>query len=122
MARVDDIFRKRLKRHHDELKWLYMELYGNDSMFAELCNNMYQFYMERRQQLKTRDEQREKNSDWYRKNDMLGMMLYIDNFAENLKGMKKKLSYLQSCNVNCIHLMPFLDSPKGRSDGGYPQG
>ena len=122
MARVDDIFRKRLKRHHDELKWLYMELYGNDSMFAELCNNMYQFYMERRQQLKTRNEQREKNSDWYRKNDMLGMMLYIDNFAENLKGMKKKLSYLQSCNVNCIHLMPFLDSPKGRSDGGYPQG
>ena len=119
MARVDDIFRKRLKRHHDELKWLYMELYGNDSMFAELCNNMYQFYMERRQQLKARDEQREKNSDWYRKNDMLGMMLYIDNFAENLKGMKKKLSYLQSCNVNCIHLMPFLDSPKGRSDGGY---
>ena len=22
-----------MDRHHDELKWLYMELYGNDDMF-----------------------------------------------------------------------------------------
>lgn len=50
---------------------------------------------------------------------MLGMMMYIDNFAGNIKGMENKLSYLESCNVNYIHLMPFLDSPKGRSDGGY---
>ena len=30
-----DHYMKRLQRHHDELRWLYMELYGNDSMFAE---------------------------------------------------------------------------------------
>ena len=119
MSKADDIFQRRLAKHHDELKWLYMELYQNDSMFAELCTNMYQYYTERRQQLKARDEKREKTPDWFRKNDMLGMMLYIDNFAGNLKEMKKKLTYLASCNVNCIHLMPFLDSPKGRSDGGY---
>ncbi len=46
------------------------------------------------------------------------MMLYIDNFAGNIKGLKK-LAYLEECNVNCLHLMPFLDTPKGRSDGGY---
>ena len=50
---------------------------------------------------------------------MLGMMLYIDNFAGNLKGVEKKLAYLKECNVNCLHLMPFLDTPKGKSDGGY---
>ena len=50
---------------------------------------------------------------------MLGMMLYIDNFAGTLKGVEEKLDYLKSCNVNCLHFMPFLDSPKGRSDGGY---
>ena len=33
--------------------------------------------------------------------------------------MQEKLPYLEKCNVNYIHLMPFLDSPKGRSDGGY---
>lgn len=46
-------------------------------------------------------------------------MLYIDNFAGNLRGVKGKLKYLEECGVNCVHLMPFLDSPKGRSDGGY---
>lgn len=119
MSKADDIFQKRLAKHHDELKWLYMELYQNDSMFAELCENMYQYYKERKRQLKARDEQREKKPDWFKKNDMLGMMLYIDNFAGNLKGVKEKISYLADCNVNCIHLMPFLDTPKGQSDGGY---
>lgn len=119
MSKADDIFQKRLAKHHDELKWLYMELYQNDSMFAELCENMYQYYKERKRQLKARDEQREKKPDWFKKNDMLGMMLYIDNFAGNLKGVKEKISYLTDCNVNCIHLMPFLDTPKGQSDGGY---
>lgn len=119
MSKADDIFQKRLAKHHDELKWLYMELYQNDSMFAELCDNMYQYYKERKRQLKARDEQREKRPDWFKKNDMLGMMLYIDNFAGNLKGVKEKISYLTDCNINCIHLMPFLDTPKGQSDGGY---
>lgn len=119
MSKADDIFQKRLAKHHDELKWLYMELYQNDSMFAELCENMYQYYKERKRQLKVRDEQREKRPDWFKKNDMLGMMLYIDNFAGNLKGVKEKISYMTDCNINCIHLMPFLDTPKGQSDGGY---
>lgn len=117
--RKDEIFQRRLGRHHDELRWLYMELYENGDMFAELCDNLYQFYCKRNARLRKRDMQREKNPDWFKKNDMLGMMLYIDNFAGDLNGVKGKLSYLESCNVNCIHLMPFLDSPKGRSDGGY---
>lgn len=117
--RKDEIFQRRLGRHHDELRWLYMELYENGDMFAELCDNLYQFYCKRNARLRKRDMQREKNPDWFKKNDMLGMMLYIDNFAGDLNGVKDKLSYLESCNVNCIHLMPFLDSPKGRSDGGY---
>lgn len=119
MPRADEIFQKRLEKHHDELRWLYMELYGNDSMFAELCDNLYRFYTERKETLKRRDQQREKQPDWFKKSDMLGMMLYIDNFAGNLKGVQKRLDYLSECNVNCVHLMPFLDTPKGRSDGGY---
>ena len=33
------------------------------------------------QELKRLDAEREANPDWYKQNDMLGMMLYIDNFA-----------------------------------------
>ncbi len=117
--RSDEIFRRRLDRHHDELRWLYMELYGNDDMFAELCGQMKWYYDQRNEGLKKLDEEREAEGEWYRKRDMLGMMMYIDNFAGNIRGVEEKLSYLEKCNVNYIHLMPFLDSPKGRSDGGY---
>ena len=119
MSKKTDKYEERLRRHHDELRWLYMELYGNDSMFAELCDNMYRFFQERKAELKSLDMQREAHPDWYKQNDMMGMMFYIDNFAGNMKGVEKKLDYIQKCNVNYIHLMPFLDTVPERSDGGY---
>ncbi len=115
---VKKIYKERFERHFDELRWLYMELYDNSSMFAELCDKMEGFYKERGKDLKALDEKREKQPDWYKQNDMLGMMFYIDNFAGNMKGVKSKLDYIEKCNVNYIHLMPFLETPKGRSDGG----
>ena len=88
-------------------------------MFAELCDNLYRFYEARNDDLKERDSKREECPDWYKQNDMLGMMFYIDNFAGNMKGVESKLEYLEKSNVNYIHLMPFLDTVEGRSDGGY---
>lgn len=116
---TEKIFAQRMEKHQDELRWLYMELYGNDEMYAELCEQMYDYYLKRSTELKKRDIKKEKNPDWFKEKEMLGMMLYIDNFAGNLKGVEKKLAYLKECNVNCLHLMPFLDTPKGKSDGGY---
>ena len=112
MKKDQEIFQERLNHHHDELRWLYTELYHNDDMFAELCDQMYQYFTARRRALKNRDLEREKNPDWFRQKDMRGMMLYIDNFAGNIKGVSAKLPYLKECNVNCLHLMPFLDTPK----------
>ncbi len=115
----DRLYQERFERHQEELRWLYMELYDNSSMYAELCGQIREFYQERNQELKRLDAEREANPDWYKQNDMLGMMLYIDNFAGNMKGVEKKLDYLEKSNVNYIHLMPFLDTVEGRSDGGY---
>ena len=119
MAKLDDIFQERMARHHNELRWLYMELYHNDDMFAELCGQLYRHYRMRRAKLRNRDGKKERAPGWFKKQDMLGMMLYIDNFAENLKSMNEKIGYLKECGVNCIHLMPFLETPDGMSDGGY---
>ena len=116
---MSKIYRKRFDRHFEELRWLYTELYGNDSMFAELCDHMERFYRERGEELKKLDLRREEQSGWYKQNDMLGMMFYIDNFSGNMQGVKSRLDYIEKCNVNYIHLMPFLETPKGRSDGGY---
>ncbi|MBD5084840.1 MAG: amylosucrase [Clostridiales bacterium] len=113
------LFQTRLGRHLDELRWLYMELYGNDSMFAELCDEMRRYADERPAALKKRDAAREADRSWYKSNDLTGMMLYIDNFAGDLNGVRKKLPYIEKTGVNLIHLMPFLDTVPGRSDGGY---
>lgn len=115
----EKIFLEKLANHHDELRWFYMELYHNDSMFAELCDKMRQFYLERNRNLKSSDQKRESDKGWYQRNDMLGMLLYIDNFAGNMKGVEDKLDYIEQCQVNYIRLMPFLDTPLDRSDGGY---
>ncbi len=117
--KADNIYQTRLERHLDELKWLYMELYDNQWFFDDLMTHLHQFYEERKSSLKKLDETREKNPDWYRKNGMLGMMLYVDQFAGNLEGVRKKLDYIKRCKVNYIHLMPLLDTVEGRSDGGY---
>ena len=118
---VDDgaAFVWRLNRRLDELRWLYMELYDNSSMFAELCDNLKRFYDERSASLKARDADREREPDWYKGGDLMGMMFYIDNFAGNINGVREKLDYIQKAQVNYIHLMPFLDTVPGRSDGGY---
>lgn len=118
-AKAEKIFQRRLEKHIAEMRWLYMELYDNADMFAELEQQCRAFYLERDENLKVLDESREQNSDWYKQNDMLGMMLYIDNFAGNLKGVQEKLNYLEKSNVNYIHLMPFLNTTEGKSDGGY---
>ena len=119
-ARSDAAFLHRLHRHHDELRWLYMELYDNGDMFAELCDQMKVFYDARSESLKALDARREGHA-WYRDRDLLGMQMYIDNFAGNIRGVEDRLDYLEQTGVNYLHLMPFLDTPadRSRSDGGY---
>lgn len=101
-----------------ELKELYMGLYGNEAVFDQLMEGMERFRQSRSAGLKARDEAKG-GTEWYKASDLLGMMLYIDNFAGNLAGVKGKLLYLEKANVNYLHLMPFLDTVPERSDGGY---
>ena len=113
-------FVARLNAHYDELKWLYCELYHNDMMaFHYFVDMLRRSYADRKQALQELDAARIRKPDWFRSNKMLGMMLYVDNFAGNLQGVREKIPYLQECGVNYLHLMPLLQTVKGRSDGGY---
>ena len=113
-------YTKRFDERYDELKWLYCELYNNNmEAFDWLCDSLYGYYQERNSDLKKLDRSRVKNPDWYKQNDLLGMMMYTNAFAGTLKGVKEKLPYVKSCGVNYLHFMPLLESPKGRDDGGY---
>ena len=113
-------FKGRLARHYDELKWLYCELYeGGEAEFQRLRDMLEDQFTKRPAALKKLDEKRLEQPDWYRKNDIVGMMMYTDAFAKTLKGIREKLDYIEDCGVNCIHLMPLLDSPDRDNDGGY---
>ena len=113
-------YTKRFDERYDELKWLYCELYNNNmEAFDWLCDSLYGYYQERNADLKKLDRRRVKNPDWYKQNDLLGMMMYTNAFAGTLKRVKEKLPYVKSCGVNYLHFMPLLESPKGRDDGGY---
>ena len=102
--RWDQVFKNRLIKYYDELKWLYMELYHNDQQaFDYFCEMMYDYYEKRSPLLKEWDEAREASPDWYKGNDMLGMLMYTNCFAGNLKGVKAHLDYVQECGVNYLH-------------------
>ena len=113
-------FRNRYECREAELRSLYEQLYpGQKEGFAYLIQRMYQNYVERPVPLRKIDRKREKDPGWYKGNDILGMMMYTDAFAGTLQGVKEKLDYVKSCGVNYLHMMPLLESPKGRDDGGY---
>ncbi|MBR1419270.1 MAG: alpha-amylase family protein [Synergistaceae bacterium] len=113
-------FNSRLSLYYDELKGLYTELYGdNKACFDEFIAMLNEYYCERNDDLREWDEAKIINPDWYAGNDILGMMMYVNCFADNLKGLMKHLDYIEACGVNYLHLMPLLKSPRGRSDGGY---
>ena len=102
---------------------LFHLLYGNRDDFEDqalhLVETMARQYMERSEQLKTKDIEREKDHNWFLSQQWVGMALYTDGFANNLRGLKDKLSYFQELGVNMIHIMPILTCPEGKSDGGY---
>ena len=115
----DKVFDRRFARHREELQAIFRELWKDDAAFDYFKKVLQLAYKERDPELKARDALREADPNWYRQNDNMGMMFYIDNFAGNLQGVRQRISYLKECQVNYIHLMPFLKSPEGRSDGGY---
>ncbi len=119
-AKWEKEFADRFEVRFDELKGLYCEVYNNDlQAFYWLTGAMHEYYQKRNASLKKLDRQRESTPFWYSTNRLVGMMLYVDNFADNLKGVKSKIDYIKESGVNYLHLMPLLKSPKDRSDGGY---
>ncbi len=115
----DKEFTKRLAVSYEEMQWLYNELYHDEHAFDYFLTMLYRCYSERPKKLQKWDQKRTKAGDWYKQGSMLGMVLYTDCFAGTISGVEKHLDYIRECHVNYLHLMPLLETPKGRSDGGY---
>lgn len=114
------VFTERFDRYYHEMKWLYGELYhGDEQAFDYFCTMLYAAYEARKKSLRELDEAREVVTDWYKDGSLTGMLMYSQSFAGDLQGVRSHLDYISECGVNYLHLMPLLESPAGRSDGGY---
>ncbi|MDO4623091.1 MAG: alpha-amylase family glycosyl hydrolase [Eubacteriales bacterium] len=117
--KTTDPFEQRLKAHEAELHQIYTELYHDENAYNYFCEMLKRMYSERRSCLKDIDKAREADPGWYKRQDRLGMQIYTQCFGGTLKGVQEHLDYIQESGVNYLHLMPLLESPKEKSDGGY---
>ena len=117
---METIFSRRMGPRYAELRQLYGEIYpGDTEAFAYFCGMLKKCFYNRKASLQILDAQRLAEPEWFRSNRLMGMMLYVNAFAGNLRGVQQKLPYFEECGVNYLHLMPLLESPRDRSDGGY---
>ncbi len=111
------------KKDFELLHNIYFDLYRNcddlQQSFEELNVIIEKGAKSRSSELKKLDSERLKNKNWYMSNDQVGIMLYVDLFNNNLKGVIKKIPYLKELGITYVHLMPILKMPKVNNDGGY---
>jgi len=116
-------FYTRLGANFYAIYTLFHMLYGEREDFEaqalSLVETMARQYIDRSEYLKNKDIEREKDHNWFLSQKWVGMALYTDGFASDLKGLNEKLSYFQELGINMIHIMPILQCPDGKSDGGY---
>ncbi len=116
-------FYTRLGANFYAIHSLFHLLYGGRPDFKEqmvsLVETLALRYIERSPPLRRSDLARGKDYNWFLNQKWIGMALYCDRFADDLKGLRTKLPYLQDLGINMLHIMPILDCPPDNSDGGY---
>ena len=98
---------------------LYGQVYDAIYYMEELLYGMADSWINRRNELKELDKQRETNPSWFQSNQMVGAVCYVDLFSTNIKGLKDKIPYLLEMGITYLHLMPLFKTPDGENDGGY---
>lgn len=104
----------------NDIKKLYFSIYEdniyNNKQFEALKEVLDTESLNRPDHLKKQDID---GNSWYMSNKVVGMMLYVDLFSDNLEKFKKRIPYLKEMGITLVHLMPLLKSRDGNNDGGY---
>lgn len=99
-----------------KIRELYMKLYHNETALNELFECMDSYKSLRSKDLLLMDKNQK---NWYFGQDIVGMTLYTDLFAGNLKKLSQKIDYFNDLGITFLHLMPLLKPRDGENDGGY---
>ncbi len=118
-----EAFESRFAREYPRLEAVFRDVYGDDPRAAEqlnlLIDDIASSWQERPADLKALDASREANPTWFESNKMLGGVLYVDRYAENLAGVSARIPYFRELGLTYLHLMPLFLAPEENSDGGY---
>ncbi len=121
IANKDNLFYFNFVKNINHVIGLFRSIYGegHDASLLELTEIMVQAWKDRPKDLKSRDQVKSSKRNWYTSNEIIGMSLYVDRFAGDIKSLETKLEYFEELGVNFLHLMPIMESPESESDGGY---
>lgn len=108
----------RFDRYGEDL-FVALEAVYDPSIITRLLDIMASAHTARDVALHQRDRDRVLAPDWFQRPSTIGYVCYTDQFAKNLKGVAKRIPYLESLGVTYLHLMPILQPRPGANDGGY---
>ena len=116
-------FEERLHRHWEPLFRLLVNLYGWHYDFyyhlEQILISTARAWLERPEVLKEWDGRREEKPDWFLSQEMVGGVLYVDLFSDNLARLSEHIPYFKQLGLTYLHLMPLFAVPHGDNDGGY---
>ncbi len=97
------------------IKRLWNEIYGD--FLDNGAHDKLEAFVEEVEQIKRDYFSNDNNgtNDWYK--DAVVYSTYVDLFNKDFNGLKEKLDYLQNMGVNCLWLLPILESPM--KDAGF---
>ncbi|MFC1744577.1 amylosucrase [Candidatus Riflebacteria bacterium] len=116
-------FLPRLKMHFNRLFTIFFKLYRHHYDFFYHLENVLSITakaaLERSEELVFLDRRREEKPLWFHSHKQVGGVCYVDLFAENLRGLKRKIPYFKELGLTYLHLMPLFRAPVKNNDGGY---
>lgn len=116
-------FEARLHREWNRLFELLLKLYGQHYDFfyhlEQLIFTLARSWTDRPESLKTIDAEREADPLWFQSEEMVGGVLYVDLFSDNLSKLREHIPYFKKMGITYLHLMPLFAVPSGNNDGGY---
>ncbi|MGB1287207.1 MAG: alpha-amylase family glycosyl hydrolase, partial [Aggregatilineales bacterium] len=118
-----DEFMQRLEAAFPRLLDLLLKLYGDRYDFfyylEKILVNTAQMFADRPADLRDLDRNHINNPDWFLSEKMLGMVCYVDLYAGDIAGLRKKLPFFKEMHITYLHLMPLFKAPETNNDGGY---
>ena len=103
-------FETRVREWRPDLESALCGLYGADAVRVtdELVAAARRVNEQRDAELVELDRRRAASPYWYQQPERVGYMAYVDRFAGDLAGVRRRIPYLAELGVDTLHLLSLL--------------